>query len=139
MDEKKSPNFARGFVIGLLICVIIWYWQKSTAAEDGALDLLDRYADLEKRWRQARQDWSSPQSPAPTAPEAQPKQKEAPEPASDLKQVKGIGPVFDEQLRLAGVTNLAKLTTMSAAQLAEILDIGATRAANILAEAKKLG
>jgi predicted flap endonuclease-1-like 5' DNA nuclease len=56
-----------------------------------------------------------------------------------LKQVKGIGPVFDEQLRLAGVTNLAKLTAMSATQLAEILDIGATRAANILAEAKKLG
>lgn len=136
MEEKKSPNFALGFLIGLLLCVIIWYWQKSTAAEDGALALLDRYADMEKRWRQARQDWSSPPSQPPLS---QPQPEETPESAFNLQQVKGIGPVFEEQLRLAGVTNLPKLTGMSAAQLAELLDIGSTRAANILAEAKKLG
>ena len=134
MKKRNGSYFLWGFVLSALAFFVIWYWQKSTAAEDGALDLLDRYADMEKRWRQIRQDQSSPELQTATlAAQAEPA------PPFNMQQIKGIGPVFDEQLRLAGITNLTKLTAMNAVQLAEVLDIGSTRAANILAEAKKLG
>lgn len=43
--------FLIGFLISALIALIVWYYQKSTTAEDGALALLDRYADSEARVR----------------------------------------------------------------------------------------
>lgn len=45
-------TFLIGFLIGSLIALIVWYYQKSTTAEDGALDLLNRYADSEARIRE---------------------------------------------------------------------------------------
>jgi hypothetical protein len=42
-------NFLIGFLIAALVALIVWYYQKSTTAEDGALDLLDRYAESQKR------------------------------------------------------------------------------------------
>ena len=41
-----------GFLIAALTALIVWYYQKSTSAEDGALELLDRYADAEARVRE---------------------------------------------------------------------------------------
>jgi len=44
--------FLIGFLIAALTALIVWYYQKSTTAEDGALALLDRYADSEARVRE---------------------------------------------------------------------------------------
>ncbi len=44
--------FLIGFLIATLTALIVWYYQKSTTAEDGALDLLNRYADAEARVRE---------------------------------------------------------------------------------------
>ena len=43
--------FLIGFLIAGLSALLVWYYQKSTTAEDGALALLDRYADAEARVR----------------------------------------------------------------------------------------
>ena len=44
--------FLIGFLIAALTAHIVWYYQKSTTAEDGALALLDRFADSEARVRE---------------------------------------------------------------------------------------
>ena len=44
--------FLIGFLMAALTALIVWYYQKSTTAEDGALDLLNRYADAEARVRE---------------------------------------------------------------------------------------
>jgi hypothetical protein len=38
-----------GFIIAGLVALIVWYYQKSTTTEEGALDLLDRYAHSQQR------------------------------------------------------------------------------------------
>ncbi len=120
MKKKHSTNFLIGFVIGALICIVVWYWQKSTAADDGALDLLDRLAAAERRLR-----------PAPTA-------VSHPKAPDDLQQIHGIGPVFDGRLRQAGIDTIAQLAAVPAEQLADLLEIGANRAKAILTEAVKM-
>ena len=40
----RRSTFLVGFLIASLTALIVWYYQKSTSAEEGALDLLDRYA-----------------------------------------------------------------------------------------------
>ncbi|MCZ7670818.1 MAG: hypothetical protein M5U34_28545 [Chloroflexi bacterium] len=49
---KKPSTFIFGLVFGGLVGLIAWYWYKSTSAEDGALDLLDRMAVAERRLKQ---------------------------------------------------------------------------------------
>jgi hypothetical protein len=44
--------FLIGFFIAALTALIVWYYQKSTTAEDGALALLDRFADSQARVRE---------------------------------------------------------------------------------------
>ena len=44
--------FLIGFLIAALTALLVWYYQKSTTAEDGALALLDRFADSEARVRE---------------------------------------------------------------------------------------
>ena len=44
--------FLIGFLIAALTALIVWYYQKSTTAEDGARALLDRFADSEARVRE---------------------------------------------------------------------------------------
>ena len=51
MPSLRS-TFLIGFLIGALIAIIVWYYQKSTTAEDGALDLLNRFAESEARVRE---------------------------------------------------------------------------------------
>lgn len=125
MDEKSSPNFAIGFLIGLLLCIILWYWQKSTAAEDGALDLLERYAAMEKRLRQIGEKVTAVPSLASNG-----------EPPFDFTPIKGIGPVFNRRLHEAGISTLASLTALTSNALAEMLEVGSGRADAILGEAK---
>lgn len=47
----KRSKFLIGLLIGALLGLIVWYYQKSTSAEDGALDVLDRLARAEQRVR----------------------------------------------------------------------------------------
>ena len=130
MKEKHSTNFLVGFIVGALICVVVWYWQKSTAADEGALDLLVRLAELDRKLRGGETAVSTGSrqavSPQPAVPLPQP---------DELQRVKGIGPVFDGRLRASGVQSIAQLTSLSAGKLAELLDIGESRAAAILSDA----
>ncbi len=41
-----------GFLIAALTGLMVWYYQKATSTEDGALDLLDRYATARARVRE---------------------------------------------------------------------------------------
>lgn len=54
MNQKLAKNFLLGFFISGLVWLIFWYWQKSTSAEDGALDLLDRLAVAEAKAQAAQ-------------------------------------------------------------------------------------
>lgn len=124
MKGKYSANFMVGALLGTLTCLLFWYWQKSTRAEDGALDLLDRLKMAEGRLRQASE---TPQRPLPSQTAV----------ADDLEAVKGIGPVFAQRLQAAGVQTFAQLAQQSVAQLSAILYIREGRAENILAEAQQ--
>ena len=48
MRSIRSTFFI-GFLIAGLLAAIVWYYQKSTTTEDGALDLLNRYAASQRR------------------------------------------------------------------------------------------
>jgi predicted flap endonuclease-1-like 5' DNA nuclease len=122
MKEKHTTNFLIGFILGALICVVVWYWQKSTAADEGALDLLDRMAELDRKLRgreTVRQTAVSPHQP------------------DDLQQVKGIGPVFDGRLQAQGIVTIAQVSALPAEKLASLLEISENRAKTILTEAAK--
>jgi hypothetical protein len=49
MNKIRPSTFLIGFIIASLTALIVWYYQKSTSAEDGALDLLDRYGQARTR------------------------------------------------------------------------------------------
>ena len=121
MREKHGSNFLVGILFGVLVGVVIWYWQKSTAADEGALDLLDRMAAAERQAGRGAAAVSQQAEPAPV---------------DDLQQIRGIGPKFDGRLQQAGIKSITQLLTLSAPKLAELLDIGENRAAAILAEAR---
>lgn len=53
-QHSWSSYFLIGFFISGLVWLIFWYWQKSTSAEDGALDLLDRLAVAEAKAQAAQ-------------------------------------------------------------------------------------
>jgi hypothetical protein len=125
MKEKQSTNFLIGLILGALICVVVWYWQKSTAADEGALDLLDWMAELDRKLRGEE----TAVSPQPAIPMPQP---------DDLQQVKGIGPVFDGRLQESGIHSIAQLAALSAEKLSDLLEIGENRAEAILADAAQL-
>ena len=132
MKEKHSTNFLVGFIVGALICVVVWYWQKSTAADEGALDLLDRLAELDRKLRGGETAVSTGSrqavSPQPAVPLPQP---------DELQRVKGIGPVFDGRLQAEGITTIAQVAAMPAEKLADLLEISKNRAKIILTEAAK--
>lgn len=125
MKEKNSTNFVIGFILGALICLVVWYWQKSTAADEGALDLLDRMAELDRKLRGGE-----------TAVPVESSQVISSK-SDALQQVKGIGPVFDGRLQVEGITTIAQVAAMPATKLADLLGISEIRAKNILTEASK--
>lgn len=49
MHHIRRSTFLVGFLIASMSALIVWYYQKSTSTEDGALDLLDRYARSQAR------------------------------------------------------------------------------------------
>ncbi|MCA9925965.1 MAG: hypothetical protein KC421_26520 [Anaerolineales bacterium] len=123
MKEKQSFNFLIGLLIGALVSLIIWYWQKSTRAEDGAFVLLDRLKAAEDRARQLENQLG--RQTAVSVPPLLP---------DNLQDVKGIGSVFADRLQAAGIATFADLAQLSPARLGEILNIHPHRAQIILAE-----
>ena len=140
MRKKRIPNFMIGLLLGALIGLLIWYWQKSTSAENGALALLDRLAAAESKVRElqaqlvnaGRQALSQTPAEIVKAPAA------AIEAPDDLQEVHGIGPVFAERLRGAGIDTFSGLAATGAAKLAQVLGVSIGRAESILAEARTL-
>ena len=126
MKKKYYSNFLIGFVISGLVWLIFWYWQKSTSAEDGVLDLLDRLAAAEAKMQAAQTRL------------AQFQREQTAVIPDDLTEIKGIGPVFAQRLHAAQVATFSQVAALAAEQLAELLDIGQNRAADILSEAQKL-
>lgn len=51
MQPIRRSTFLIGFLLASMTALLIWYYQKSTSAEDGALDLLDRYAEAQNQVR----------------------------------------------------------------------------------------
>ena len=47
--KQQHPNFLVGFIIGTLLILLFWYWNKATTSENGALDLLSRFAGSQAR------------------------------------------------------------------------------------------
>lgn len=142
MKRVKQPKvFILGLTLSLLVTVIVWYWYKSTAAEEGALDLLDRMAGTEARLRQAqtalRERDALPAQYITLERNGTVHVKTAVAP-DDLERVKGIGPVFAARLQTAGIHTVADLAALNPDQLAIILDIPESRAEAVLTEAKRL-
>ena len=52
MSQIKPSTLLFGFLIATLLGFILWYYQRSTTVEDGALDLLDRFAKSQARLRE---------------------------------------------------------------------------------------
>lgn len=139
MREKRIPNFMIGLLVGALVGLLLWYWQKSTSAENGALALLDRLAVAENKVRELQAQLAAAASQAFSEQPAMHRKAPAssPEP-DDLQQVRGIGPVFAERLHSAGIHTFAGLAGTSADELANILGVNTGRAQNILAEARTM-
>lgn len=127
MKEKHSSNFLIGLLFGVMVGAVIWYWQKSTSAEDGALALLDRLAKLQERLP-VKSELLRPEPVRPA------EQLAADGPG--LQVVNGIGPVYEGRLNKAGVLSLGQLRALDAAELASILNINASRAESILGDAR---
>lgn len=133
MRRKNFNNFVIGLTIGGLLALLFWYWQKSTSAEDGALELLDRLALAEKKLDRLRLNKAQNRavlagSPSPAKPEKQA--------ADDLTRIKGIGPMYAARLQEAGIHTFAQLTAVTPQDLAHILQTNEKRAADILAATK---
>ena len=129
----KAPKFLTGLLLGTILAAAIWYWQKSTSAEDGALEVLDRLAVAEARLQAMREQMEA--SPGETSvPEA------AAPPVDDLQQIDGIGPTYARRLREAGIITVADL---AAADPQQVQQLSAARsldaAAAWIAAAQELG
>lgn len=130
----KLPKFLIGLLIGTAVGLIIWYWQKSTSAEEGALAVLDRLAaaearvrELEGRLRLAQEHHPVPEQPEIFAGlpnlwglEAAPDKNEATEAGTgevtgneiagdDLKVISGIGPTYERRLKESGILTYTDL------------------------------
>lgn len=151
MRKLKEPStFVFGLIFGTLVGLLVWYWYKSTSAEDGALELLDqmKVADNKLRHLENRLQVESVENYITLEPNgdnlppflASEKvvEPEAVKSSEDLQRVKGIGPVFAQKLQAVDIDTLVELTAVSPQRLANILDIPEGRAESILAEAQRI-
>jgi len=140
----KLPKFLVGLLIGGLIGSMYWYYQKSTSAEDGALQLLDRLAasdarvrDLEAALRkQAAQRETPEESESRVNSTAAPVQEQAAA-VDDLQQIEGIGPTYKRRLEEAGISSFAGLAAMSPEEVMEITAVRSPDVAGGWIEAAK--
>jgi predicted flap endonuclease-1-like 5' DNA nuclease len=113
MKKKHRTNFLLGAALGALTCIIIWYWQKSTAADEAALNLLDRLAETQAKLRRYAET-------AEFIPAAAPTTQQAAQPAFDWERINGIGPTYARRLREAGIVALPDLANADADHIREI-------------------
>jgi hypothetical protein len=135
--NKQSSKFLVGLLFGVLIGAIIWYWQKSTSAENGALALLDRLAAAESKLRDLRLELSG-RVQGVELPSVQVRSETAAESdmaRDDLTEVKGVGPVFERRLQAAGISSIRQLAECDIAAVASALDVSHGRAEAIVQEA----
>ncbi len=123
MKAQRCLPFWWGFLsaISLMLAtaVAFWYWQKSTSADEGALDLLDELAKGQRQLAELRQKQvhgktavgSSTTSPAAT------------QAADDLTRIHGIGPTYARRLREAGIFTFAALAEQEPEQVRQIAKI----------------
>jgi predicted flap endonuclease-1-like 5' DNA nuclease len=125
MHHIRRSTFFLGFLIASLIALILWYYQKSTSAEDGALDVLDRYLQSQLRVRDLEGKLDAIQTDQvndPNVTNQKPNAASLPNhPADDLEQITGIGPTFARRLAEAGITTYSRLSQLTADQLREIV------------------
>lgn len=123
MNHIRRSTFFLGFLIASLVALIVWYYQKSTSAEDGALDVLNRYASSQARIRDleeqlvASTQFNSQEQARETRSVSLPDSYQP----DDLQQIKGIGPAFAQSLSEAGVTTFAQLSQLTVGELREIV------------------
>lgn len=117
----KRGKFIIGLLIGALLGLLFWYYQKSTSAEDGALDLLDRLSQAETRVRELERLLRQQETAAvaPSAPRS-----------DDLTRVNGIGPVYAARLNEAGIQTFAELAGRDADELRAIVGLKEWHAAD---------
>ncbi|MFN2136877.1 MAG: helix-hairpin-helix domain-containing protein [Candidatus Promineifilaceae bacterium] len=123
----RHPRFFVGLLIGGLFGLLIWYWQKSTSAEDGALDLLDRLAiseartkDLQSRLGRVPDSIAARQAPAPSPTLNDKKTQPAKATADNLQAISGIGPTYARRLQEAGITTFGALAALAPTRLMAI-------------------
>mgnify|MGYP001812811641 CR=1 FL=1 len=123
----KLPKSLVGLLIGGLLGIIFWYWQKSTSAEDGAIDVLDRLAasdarvrDLEARLRNASIGTKIPQNSTKTVDLCAPTTNDGEDTADNLQEIDGIGPTYARRLQDAGIGSFAELAAASPERVMEV-------------------
>lgn len=140
----KLPKFLVGLLIGGLLGIIFWYWQKSTSAEDGALSVLDSLAASEARTRdlEARLHMAAAAtavSPEPTGTDAVDSADAAADDsettADNLQEIEGIGPTFARRLEEAGITSFVDLAAQTPSGLVEITAVRSEQTAHSWIEA----
>ncbi|MBW7958047.1 MAG: hypothetical protein LC131_10340 [Anaerolineae bacterium] len=60
MIHVRRSTFVIGFLFAMLTALMIWYYQKATSTEDGALDLLNRYATARAQIRELENQLANP-------------------------------------------------------------------------------
>lgn len=137
MGKNKSSTFFTGFVIGTLIVMLVWYWQKSTSAEDGALDLLDRYAESQARLRKLESNGDAASSVAGSSS----RMSETAGGKDDLQAIVGIGPTYAQRFASHGITSYAQLAALSPDKAREMVGVSMKRTAEVaewIADARRL-
>ena len=157
----KIPKFLTGLLIGTAVGLIIWYWQKSTSAEEGALAVLDRLAvaearvrELERRLRLSQEQrnvsdqpellsglsdlWglntASGENQTADADDGEAvtfNSTEADIAADDLKVISGIGPAYESRLNDAGIHTYADLAEQTPEKLRSIAGLKTWRATDL--------
>lgn len=122
----KLPKFLVGLLIGGLLAIVFWYWQKSTSAEDGALTVLDRLATSDARARDLETRLRMASAEAVIPPQSSEIVESITGPADDnvvgdnFQELKGIGPTYARRLQDAGITSFADLAGQTADRVVEI-------------------
>lgn len=155
----KLPKFLTGLLIGTAVALIIWYWQKSTSAEEGALAVLDRLAaaeararELEGRLRMAQEQRYVSDQPevlsglsdlwgleaatdktnsveSETAEAILDNSTETDSAEDDLKAINGIGPTYERRLKEAGIRTYADVALQTPEKLSTICGLKTWQAA----------
>lgn len=125
MVENKRKSFWMGFFLALAGGVLVWYWQKSTSADEGALDLLDELAKVRANMREMQSSEKMEETAV-----APPAQSTKAAPADDLTAINGIGPVYARRLQEAGIATFANLAAQDPERLSQIVQLKAWQAAS---------